>query len=112
MTQRQLRGLAFLALTALLLSGCATGVLVGGGKGSEQAARYPAENDARITNEVDRRLVADPRVPAMDVNVETLQGIVTLTGELPNRAARDQAERTARAVPGVKRGRNPLRIAR
>lgn len=101
-------GIALLWL--LLLAGCASGVLVGGGRGGEEAASYGTEADAGITHEVNRRLVRDPLVRAMDVEVITREGVVTLSGKVPTEAAVERASRVARSVPGVKSVRNRLRV--
>jgi osmotically-inducible protein OsmY len=97
-------------LGVFFFAGCASGVLVGGGK--DDAGQYPSEADARIIHELNRRLMADPQVPAMDVDIDARDGFVTLTGEVPTRAAAERAVHLARTVPGVKDVRNLLRVAR
>jgi osmotically-inducible protein OsmY len=95
-------------LPFLLLFGCASAVLVGGGK--DDAPPYPNEGDARISRDVSRRLVDAPQVRAMDVEVHTREGVVTLSGQVPSRAAAEEAERLASSVPGVRDVRNRLRV--
>jgi osmotically-inducible protein OsmY len=99
-----------LVLIYPLLGGCAAGVLLGGGRGGEAAVSRPAESDQRITAEVNRRFVNDPQISAMSIHVQTHQGIVTLNGSVSNHRIGAQAERTARAVPGVRGVRNYLRV--
>lgn len=102
--------LLLLALVVSLFGGCATGVLLGGGKGGETTASRPNDADMHITAEVSRRLVNDPQIPAMDIHVQTQQGVVTLTGWVPNGGVAARAERIARGVPGVKGVQNRLRL--
>jgi hyperosmotically inducible protein len=102
---------AGLGLLLLCLGGCAAGVLTGAGR-SEPAANFPAESDARITNEINRRLVADPLVDALAITVETRLGIVTLSGRVADKTAYDRAAQIARGVPGVKELRNNLLIGK
>jgi len=99
-------------LVPLLVTGCASAVLAGGGKGGESEVHYPGAVDARITRDVNRRLVDDPELVATEVEVLTLDGIVTLGGAVPNRTAAERAERLARSVDGVREVRNRLRVAR
>jgi osmotically-inducible protein OsmY len=103
--------MAGLGLVLLCLGGCAAGVLTGSGR-AEPAGHYPTESDARITNEINRRLVADPLVDALSVTVETRFGIVTLSGRVADKTAYDRAAQIARDVPGVKELRNNLLIGK
>lgn len=54
-----------------------------------------------LTTKVKGALVDDDRVSAMDVKVESNQGAVTLSGTVPNEAARQAAVERARGVKGV-----------
>ncbi|MCD6060110.1 MAG: hypothetical protein K0S16_421 [Moraxellaceae bacterium] len=58
-------------------------------------------DDAAITTRVKAKLMADDRVKATDINVDTANGIVTLTGNVKNDAAKQAAEDLARQVEGV-----------
>lgn len=57
--------------------------------------------DAAITTRVKAKLAADDRVKATDINVDTMNGIVTLTGTVKNDNARMAAEEVAKQVNGV-----------
>jgi len=67
-------------------------------------------SDMRITTEVKMRLVADPDVPAVDVNVDTHDGVVTLFGMVATEEAKAAAETQARKVAGVEEVRNGLQV--
>ena len=69
-----------------------------------------AAYDAWITTDVKSRLLATADVPALEVNVDTEQGIVTLFGTVPNETAKHAAELEAKKVDGVKGVQNELQI--
>ena len=64
--------------------------------------------DASITRSVQD---AVPALKAMDIRVETLRGIVRLTGFVNSIADIAQADRIARRVQGVGGVRNDLRVS-
>ena len=66
--------------------------------------------DLWLSMETRLRLLADPRTPALDVNVDCRDHIVTLFGTVPSRAAKRAAEEDARAVPGVWGSKNELQV--
>jgi len=66
--------------------------------------------DATITAGAKMRLLADPATPATDINVDTTDGIVTLFGYVPTRAAKAKAGADALKVSGVKRVDNELQV--
>jgi hyperosmotically inducible protein len=66
--------------------------------------------DMWITSAVKMRLVADARTPAMDVNVDTMNGKVTLFGMVPTAEAKTAAEENAHKVGGVKSVSNQLQV--
>lgn len=60
-----------------------------------------AETDAGITTAVKSRLAADDTVKARNINVDTRDGAVTLTGEVETSAEEAHALQIARATDGV-----------
>lgn len=66
--------------------------------------------DMWITSAVKMRLMADERTPALDVNVDTQEGNVTLFGMVPSAQAKAAAEEDARKVSGVKSVANRLEV--
>jgi hyperosmotically inducible periplasmic protein len=68
--------------------------------------------DSRITAAVKSRLIGDKYVDGFRISVETWEGVVTLRGEVGSSIPREQAERLAASVEGVKAVRNEIRIVR
>jgi hyperosmotically inducible protein len=66
--------------------------------------------DTWITSATRMRLLADSNTPALDIDVDTHDGVVTLFGIVPTEASRSDAEVNARAVDGVKSVRNELQV--
>jgi hyperosmotically inducible periplasmic protein len=67
-------------------------------------------SDMWITSATKMRLLADPRTPALDINVDTRGGIVTLFGIVPTQEAKAAAADDARKVSGVTRVVNELQV--
>ncbi|HEX9689836.1 MAG TPA: BON domain-containing protein [Thermoanaerobaculia bacterium] len=60
-----------------------------------------AQTDAGITTKVKSKLAADDTVKAYQIDVDTKDKIVTLSGNVENQAAKDQAVALARGTEGV-----------
>ena len=69
-----------------------------------------AASDMWITSETKMRLLADSQTPALDINVDTQAGVVTLFGIVPSQNAKTAAAADARQVSGVKRVVNDLQV--
>ena len=67
-------------------------------------------SDAVITTSVNAKLVKDPSLSALRIDVDTSGGRVALKGAAPNKAARDRATELASAVKGVVSVDNQLRV--
>jgi osmotically-inducible protein OsmY len=61
-----------------------------------------AVTDAGITSGVKAKLIADETVKAAQIEVSTKDGVVTLTGNVDNAAAKSKALELAKATTGVK----------
>ena len=59
-------------------------------------------DDATITTRVKTSLLNDPAVGGLRIDVETFQGVVTLSGAVKTPAEREKAIAIARRTPGVK----------
>lgn len=66
--------------------------------------------DAVITTKIKAALVAESTVSALDIKVETIDGVVHLRGDVDNDAQSATAERIARDTDNVKRVVNELRV--
>lgn len=69
-----------------------------------------AADSASITAAVNAGLIKDTELSAIKIDVDTKDGIVTLTGEAPNQAAKDRAGDIAKAVEGVSSVNNNLTV--
>ena len=74
------------------------------------ASNDESVSDAYITTKAKARLFVDRKTPATSINVDTLDGVVTLFGTVPDLAAKKQAEAEVRKVDGVKKVENELEI--
>lgn len=68
--------------------------------GDGQASDQPVD-DTWITTKVKSSLLADTEVSGLDINVDTLNGVVTLRGQVESQAQVDAATRIARDIKGV-----------
>lgn len=60
-----------------------------------------AVTDAALTSAVKAKLLADPDVSGLRIDVDTANGVVTLNGEVATQAQATEAERLARGTEGV-----------
>lgn len=65
-------------------------------------------NDAWIHTKITSKLIGDKDTPARKINVDVVDGMVTLRGEVKSGTAKDEADRVAKDTEGVKRVRNLL----
>ncbi|PRP94157.1 Osmotically-inducible protein Y precursor [Enhygromyxa salina] len=93
-------GLPLLATTPAAMSGCASTRTLG-----EQS------DDTLIKMRVGQRLSADPEVKRFNIDVDVMNAVVTLRGEVEDQAVSDEAEKLARNTEGVTRVENKLMIA-
>ena len=68
-------------------------------------------DDAWIYSKVMTRLSTDAGTPALKINVDVTDKVVTLRGKVDSTAAKAQAERTAQETDGVKSVKNLLTVA-
>lgn len=67
-----------------------------------------AATDMAITTKVKAALAADDQLSALKIEVDTVQGVVSLTGPAPSAEAADRATTLAKAVEGVTEVQNKL----
>jgi len=96
--------------TAALLACLAMGALPGCASTAPGRAVAELVDDATITAGVKAALVGDPELKASDINVETYQGVVQLSGFVSSAESVATAATVARTVKGVKSVRNDLRL--
>ena len=111
--------LVALAATAMLVGGCDRPSTSTSQKLDQSAPKTPdampnsgsamsgsnmsaAAGDTAITAKVKAALIAEPGLKSMDINVETKDGTVTLTGNVASPDLREKAKQVASATAGVK----------
>lgn len=67
-------------------------------------------DDERINATVDAKLIADLSVAGSNIDVDTVDGVVTLSGVVKTREAREEAEEIARNTEGVRDVVNRLEV--
>jgi hyperosmotically inducible periplasmic protein len=96
-----------------------TGVLDRGDAAAESAGRKTAEaagkagavvTDAALTSAVKAKLLADPDVSGLKIDVDTSNGVVTLTGNVSTQAEADEAIQVTRTTEGVRDVVSKLRV--
>lgn len=68
-------------------------------------------SDQAITAKIKTKLTADRFSNLVNIDVNVTNGVVTLSGEVPNEAVRREAEAEARSVDGVRRVNNNLQVS-
>jgi len=76
------------------------------GEQSEKAG--VAINDAEITTKVKAAILAEPGLKTLQISVDTVKGVVTLSGSVDSQPSSDKAKALAGAVTGVKGVENKL----
>jgi hyperosmotically inducible periplasmic protein len=94
---------AFAAVT-VLGSGCAVV------RQQETVGAYI--DDTTITTQIKSRMAKDTRVDAVAISVETLKGVVQLSGFAKSAEEKNVAEQIARDINGVKSVQNSIAIRR
>ena len=69
-------------------------------------------SDLNITAKVNAALAVDDKLKATQINVDTRDGQVTLSGQAPDAQSRERATTLASAVDGVKQVNNQLVVTR
>ncbi|QBQ55704.1 BON domain-containing protein [Nitrosococcus wardiae] len=67
-------------------------------------------DDAWITTKVKSKLLADPEVSGLDIEVETHEGVVQLSGFVDTWEQAREAEDLAQSVKGVREVNNKLSV--
>lgn len=91
-----------MAATLLTAAGCAVN------RGQETVGAYV--DDAGITTLVKSRMAESKAVSAASISVETLNGVVMLSGFAKNDTEKSTAENIARGVANVKAVRNEIAV--
>ncbi len=77
-------------------------------RGMQQKESVQPGSDTWITTKVKAELLATKDVSGLDIKVETVNGVVSLSGDVDTQAEVDRAVATARKIDGVTRVDNRL----
>lgn len=110
--------LAYFGIGSLLLlgSGCApavfSGAAVTGGYmlGGDERSAGQILDDSSITAKINLKMTDDAAVKGRNIDVDTIDGRVLLTGMVDSEWEAERAVNIARKVPGVKEVRNNLQV--
>ena len=67
-------------------------------------------DDSAISAKINARYMKDSRVSAMDIDVDTYNGVVTLKGNVPSYESKKRAISIAKRVEGVREVRSELNV--
>jgi osmotically-inducible protein OsmY len=69
-----------------------------------------ALDDAEITTKVKSAIYSEPGLKTLRISVDTINGVVTLTGSVNSQAAFDRTSALAESVAGVREVANQLQV--
>ena len=96
-------------ISALLIAAAMVSVL-GCATQSEPQSAGAYMGDAWVTTQVKTGILNEPSLKVTQINVETYQGVVQLSGFVDNAAAQAKAVEIAKAVKGVTSVKNDMRL--
>lgn len=67
-------------------------------------------DDSTITLKVKSKLAGDSQTSAIRIGVDTVKGVVTLSGTVPSNKEKDEADKVAKSTEGVKRVVNDITV--
>jgi osmotically-inducible protein OsmY len=83
---------------------------VGEKMGEQSAKAGVAIDDAEITTKVKAAIFAEPGLKTLQISVDTVKGVVTLSGSVDTQANSERAKGLAGAVAGVSAVENRLEL--
>ena len=112
-----LKNLFVMSAILILLQGCAVALIGGAGAGGYYAGKDDRDfgtivDDAAITTSINSKLVGAKGVSTFDINVDTYNGVVTLSGNVPSKKIKYKVIKLSKKVDGVKKVISKLKIKR
>ena len=83
---------------------------VGDKLGAQTAKAGVAIDDAEITSKVKAAIFAEPGIKTLQISVDTVKGVVTLSGSVDSQSISNRAGELASAVAGVSDVENRLAV--
>jgi hyperosmotically inducible protein len=80
--------------------------------GAQDTSRAVAQttDDVGVTTRVKTALIAESQLNSRNIDVDTRNGIVTLSGTVPDKGQSDRAAQLAKGIDGVKQVENRLKV--
>lgn len=75
------------------------------------AACNLGRSDAAVTTDIKSKMFSDPQLKSASLDVTAKNGVVTLTGQVPDDSARSEAFKIASSTPGVTKVEDHLTVA-
>jgi hyperosmotically inducible periplasmic protein len=83
---------------------------VGDKLGAQSAKAGVAIDDTEITGKIKAAIFAEPGLKTLQISVDTVKGVVTLSGSVDTRSNSNRAKELASAVAGVRDVENRLTV--
>jgi len=99
-----------LSLISVFVAACALAPLTGFATDSQQQTVGQYIDDTTVTARIKTAIYKDPMLKSSEVNVETFNGLVQLSGFVSTRPSIERAGDVAKGVSGVKSVTNDLRL--
>lgn len=98
-----------------MLQGCAVALIAGAGAGGYYAGKDERKfgtimDDAAITTSINSKLIGAKGVSTFDINVDTYNGVVTLSGKVPSKKIKRKVIKISKSVDGVRKVISKLKI--
>ena len=106
------RIITFILTLILALPGCVATAVVGGSTAviNDERSLGNQVDDAAIAAKIDARLIAERDMPSRWISVQSIEGVVTLTGFLPTRSHIERAIYITKAITGVRSVESQLEV--
>lgn len=89
----------------------AQGTGIGSSMGSANTSMGQKVSDSTVTTKVKAALLSASGLKSTNIHVRTVDGVVRLTGTVPDHTQKDQAEQVTQGVSGVQSVDNQLKTA-
>ncbi len=111
MDTSKMKHLLLLGIVATACAGAlATGPASAQAHGTQGHESAQPGSDTWITTKVKADLLASKDIPGMAIKVETVNGVVSLSGDVDTQAEADKAVAVAKGIKGVSRVDNRLMV--
>lgn len=109
MNTGKMKHLLLMSIVATACAGAITTVQASGQtRGMQEQESVQPGSDTWITTKVKADLLATKDISGLEIKVETVNGVVTLSGDIDSRAEADKAVAVAKGIKGVSRVDNRL----